>query len=79
MDHGYVLLLEREEMWAKMLIEVLEDNNIPCAAVPVLGAGFALKTGAHECLRVYVPNDHLPQATVLVEELFSAENVEEEE
>ena len=78
MKDGYVLLLEKEEMWAKMLMQVLEDNNIPCTAIPVYGAGFSIKTGIQERLKVYVPVGNLPQATELVEELFSAESIHEE-
>ena len=78
MRDGYVLLLEKEEMWAKMLMQVLEDNNVPCAAIPVNGAGFSIKTGSPERLKVYVPAESLPQATEVVEELFSAESIQEE-
>ena len=76
MDNGYVLLVEKEEMWARMLMQVLEDNNVPCAALPVYGAGFVIKTGTHERLRVYVSPKYLPQAKTLVEELFSAESIQ---
>ena len=79
MDNGYVLLVEKEEMWAQMLMQVLEDNNVPCAALPVYGAGFAIKTGAQERLKVYIPSENLPQATELLQELFSAEIVQDEE
>jgi hypothetical protein len=78
MEDGYVLLLEKEEMWAKMLIHVLEDNNVSCAAIPVYGAGFSIKTGTQERLKVYVPAENLPQAAELAEELFSAELILEE-
>ena len=78
MRDGYVLLVEKEEMWAKMLIQVLEDNNIPCTAIPVYGAGFSIKTGTQERLKVYVPVDNRTQATELLEELFSAESIQEE-
>ena len=78
MRDGYILLVEKEEMWAKMLMQVLEDNHVPCAALPVYGAGFSIKTGIQDRLKVYVPVDNLPQATELVEELFSAENILEE-
>jgi hypothetical protein len=78
MRDGYILLVEKEEMWAKMLMQVLEDNHVPCAALPVYGAGFSLKTGIQDRLKVYVPVDNLPQATELVEELFSAESILEE-
>lgn len=79
MNDGYVLLAEKEEMWARMLTQVLEDNDVPCASLPVYGAGFALKTGAKERLKVYVPAEKLPQAMALLEELFSAESIVEEE
>lgn len=78
MKNGYVLLSEKEEMWAKMLMQVLEDNNVPCAAMPVYGAGFSIRTGIQERLKVYVPAENLMQATELVEELFSAESIQEE-
>ena len=79
MNNGYVLLVEKEEMWARMLMQVLEDNNIPCAAVPVYGAGFTIKTRTQEQLKVYVPSENLPQASELLQELFSAEIVQEDE
>ena len=79
MVNGYVLLVEKEEMWAKMLMQVLEDNKIPHAALPVYGAGFVIKTGTQERLKVYVSSEYLPQATALAEELFSAESIQEDE
>jgi hypothetical protein len=75
MDNGYVFLIEKEEMWARMLIEVLEDNNVPCVALPVYGAGFTIKTGIQDILRVFVPSEYMTQATELVEELFSPGNI----
>ena len=78
MGNGFVLLTEKEEMWARMLIEVLEDHRIPCAALPVYGAGFAIKTGMQERLKVYVPSGYFSQATALAEELFSADSIAEE-
>lgn len=79
MNNGYVLLTEREPMWAQMLMEVLEDNNIPCASLPIYGAALALKGGKQECLRVYVPSEHLQQASELLEILFSGTFLEEQE
>ena len=79
MNSEFVLLVEKEEMWAQMLIQVLEDNHIPCASLPVFGAGFALRTGTQDRLKVYVPAEYLPQATVLVEELFSADSILDDE
>ena len=77
MDNGYELLVEKEEMWAQMLMQVLQDNDIPCTALHVHGGGFVLKTGMQDSLRVYVPADKLPQATELLNELFSGEPIEE--
>ena len=77
MERGYELLTEKEEMWAQMLMQVLKDNEIPCTALPVHGGGFVLKTGMQDSLRVYVPADKLPQATKLMQELFSGDPIEE--
>ena len=79
MSGGYVLLVEKEELWAQMLIQVLEDHGIPNTALPVFGAGFALRTGMQERLKVFVPEENMPQAMELVEELFSAEVLPEGE
>ena len=78
-DNGYVLLTEKEEMWAKMLMQVLNDNDVPCAALSVYGAGFTIKTGTHERLRVYVPSEKLSKATELFKELFSVDDLAEQE
>ena len=77
MSNGYVLLVEKEEMWARMLIQVLEDNGIPCTTLPVYGAGFSVKTGMQDSLQVFVPSEKLSQAAELLQELFSAEIMEE--
>ena len=60
-------------MWARMLVEVLEDHDIPCVLVPVHGAGFALKTGLQDSVRIFVPEDKLSRAQDLVQELFLSE------
>ena len=77
MNQEYVLLVEKEEMWARMLMEVLKDNGVACTSVPVHGAGFALKTGMQDSLRIFVPAEQLAQAKELQEALFSAELAEE--
>lgn len=79
MDHNYVLLTEKEEMWAQMLLQVLEDHEVRCVSLPVYGAGLALKAGMQEKLRILVPAAQLSQATELMGELFSAEPLFEEE
>ncbi len=74
MDHAHVLLTETEEMWAKMLMQVLKDNAIPCTAIPVYGAGVVLKTGVQERFQVYVPSSSMPKAQELLSQLFSGNN-----
>ena len=76
MNHGYEFLIEKEEMWARMLMEVLQDNGIPCVKQVVYGAGLVIKTGMLERLKVYVPKEYMEQARELVEELFSENSVE---
>ena len=78
MDHDYVLLVEKEEMWAKMLMEVLEDNGIVCTSLPVMGIGLSMRVGAQDRLKVFVPGDDLQKATELLQELFSSESVIEQ-
>ena len=79
METGYRLLTEKEEMWGRMLMEVLEDNGIPCAARPVLGAAVVIYSGARERLRIYVPDDRFDEAEALAEQLFSEDSVAEAE
>ncbi len=79
MTNEYIFLVEKEEIWARMLMQVLEDNDIPCAAVPVFGAAFALKTGTPERVKVFVPSENLLYATELLQELFSGEIVSDED
>lgn len=70
MNSGYEFLTQKEEMWARMLIEVLDDNGIPYTVRPTNGAGFSIKTGQQDFLNIYVPNEYLHKASELVEELF---------
>ena len=70
MNDSFVLLAEKEAMWAEMLSQVLRDNGVACVAVPVFGAGLTLKSGMQERLRIYVPDDSLTRARELMEELF---------
>lgn len=73
MENHFELLTEKEEIWAKMLIQVLEDHHIPCTAIPAQGVGLSLKTGVQDSLRIYVPRDCMEQAQELLQELFSSE------
>ncbi len=74
---GFEFLIEKEEMWAKMLIEVLKDNGIPCVAFSVHGAALVIKAGMQESLRVFVPEEFLEPAKALADELFASEFDEE--
>ena len=73
MSNNYELLVEKEAMWAEMLIKILKDLNIPYTAIPVHGAGVTLKTGLKERLKIYVPAQNLQQAKSLLLELFPTE------
>ena len=78
MEQHANLLTETEEMWAKMLMEVLDDNEIPYAAKSVYGAGLVIRAGMQERLEVYVPEEYFEQAKALADALFSeADTVEE--
>jgi len=70
MSKGYELLAKKEAMWAEMLIQVLEKNNISCTSVPVYGAGLVIKAGMRERLKIYVPGEDQAKARELLEELF---------
>lgn len=71
MNAGYAFLAEKEEMWANMLMEVLKDNGILPAAVPVHGAGMVMRAGVQERLKVYVPCADKAKAEELLQALFS--------
>ena len=70
MNNGYEFLVEKEAMWAEMLEQVLKDNDIPCVAIPVYGAGLALKAGLQERFKILVPNERMAEAEDLLHELF---------
>lgn len=71
MEHEYKFLIEKEEIWAKMLMDVLKDHKIPCTARPVYGAGLVIRAGMQERLKLYVPEELYSQAQDLAKELFS--------
>ncbi|MGX8692679.1 MAG: putative signal transducing protein [Clostridia bacterium] len=77
MNGEFALLTEKEAMWAEMLAEVLRDNEIPCTSIPVHGAGFSMRTGTPERLRIYVPEDRLDQARELMAALFPEDEKQE--
>ena len=71
MNHDYVLLVEKERMWAEMLEQVLKDHGILCVATPVFGAAMAVKAGVRERHHILVPKEQLAAAQELMNELFS--------
>ena len=76
MNEGFVLLGEMDEVWAKMLMEVLKDNDIPCTYKPVFGFALSVKTGGTDVWKLYVPSEYEARARELSEELFSADGEE---
>lgn len=58
----YCFLAEKEEMWANLFQEVLQNNGIPAALLPVMGAGVSLKSGRMEEYRIFVPYGRLEEA-----------------
>ncbi len=73
MEQDFVLLAEKEAMWAGMLLEVLEDNRIPCVSMPVYGLGYSYKAGKAERLRVLVPAAYRERAEDCLRTLFPSE------
>ena len=71
MDQNYKILVETEEIWAKMLMEVLDEYKIPYAAKSVYGAGLVIRAGLQDRLTVFVPAEYFDSAAALAEELFS--------
>ncbi len=76
MNTDYEFLVEKEEMWANLLMEVLKDNGILPAALPVYGAGLVIETGMLERLKIYVPRKNKAQAVELLQELFATETAQ---
>ena len=73
-------LTETDPMFGGMLRDVLEQNRIPVFSSSALGAGMALRVGPmFDQIRFYVPWRNLPAAMELVEELFRAPAVPEQE
>ncbi len=70
MNTDYKFLTEMDKMWADMLIEILKNNSIPSATLPVHGAGLTMKTGTQERLKIYVPAESLAKAEELFGEAF---------
>ncbi len=77
MNNQHDFLIEKEEMWAKMLMEVLREHEIPYAAQPIYGAGLTIRAGMQERLIVCVPAEYAEQAKAIADALFSEEDTVE--
>ena len=55
MDEKYELLTEKEQIWAEIDIQLLEQNGIRYMVMPVNGIGLSMKIGCQDYLRIYVP------------------------
>ena len=66
----YCLVTEKEDMWARMLMDLLNQQNIPWKTLPVHGAAMTLKTGVPERYRIYVPYENLNEAKELIKEIL---------
>lgn len=71
MDTGYEFLVEKDGMWARMFMEILRNNNIPCTFLPANGSGLAIRAGVRERLNIFVPAGKRPQAEELLGEIFA--------
>lgn len=64
-------LIEKEQIWGEMLLDVLKQEGIPCIVRRTLGAGLATSIGGMlECYRFYVPFAELDRALAIADELF---------
>lgn len=70
MNKPFEFLVEKEAIWADMLMQILKENNIFCKASPVYGAGMVMAAGVKERLRIYVPAESKQQAQELMEAFF---------
>lgn len=70
MNTGYEFLVEKDGMWARMFMEILRNNHIPCTFFPADGVGLAIRSGVRERLRIFVPAEKKPQAEELLGEIF---------
>lgn len=71
MDEEYELLIEKEEIWTKMYVQLLEQNGIKCMLIPVNGMGLSMKTGIQDFLRIYVLSSDIEKAKHIMKESFN--------
>lgn len=73
MDNDFVFLTEGHAIWADMLIQILQDNDIPCIASPVQSTRPAIYSGLPKGVEVLVPANKKSQAEEILKGFFSNE------
>ena len=72
-----VFLVEKQAMWAEMLMDVLKQEEIPYSFRGSLGAALAMSVGREkEYFKIYVPYNYFEKAHDVVEGLFSGDSFE---
>lgn len=70
-DSDLCFLIEKGQIWADMLADVLRQNDIPCICKGRLGAGLTMQVGAFlETQRVFVAYEDLEKAREIAQGLF---------
>lgn len=69
MNEEYEFLIEKEEIWARMYIQLLEENDIKYTTVSVYGAGLTIKVGGQDIIKIYVPTSQLSKAKEIIKEI----------
>lgn len=71
-------LTEKPEPFAGMVKDLLEQNEIPCLLVGVLGAGLSTYVGTYcEIKKIYTNYSDLEKASQLLDEIYGAPIAEE--
>ena len=74
----YCLLTQQPGIFAKMLLDVLEQNGIEAAERATQGATGIFSNMNMEIYRIYVPIEQFARAAELRDELFSPDSVAED-
>lgn len=71
LDEDYCYVIEKNLLWAKIIQEAFEKNNIPFIVSPVYGAALSLKIGPYlESYRFFVPYKYIDKASTLIAQMF---------
>lgn len=66
MNEEYELLMEKEEIWANLFIQILKKNNIDFIVKRVNGIAISMKTGCQDYLRIYVKTSEKDKVEKLI-------------